>query len=336
MQQIMIGEKEAGQRLDKFLHRHLKEAPNSLLFKMLRKKNITLNGKKASGAEKVQTGDTVELFFSDETYAKFRGNSLAGDSPEEKLLEAGKQAVEQFGKLPVLYENDHVVFIEKPAGMLSQKSKQDDLSLNEWLIGYLAQKGDVENKSLAQFRPSVCNRLDRNTSGIVICGKSLCGSQVISRMLKDRSLHKYYRLYVEGCMEKGQRIEGYLKKDARSNTVAVFKEEQPDSVGIVTEYRPIAWQDNGEHDKATLVEVELITGKTHQIRAHLASIGYPLVGDTKYGNPELNRMRRKKYGIDHQLLHAYRLEFPVMEGKLSDLSQKVITSSLPDVFGRLR
>ncbi len=336
MQQIMIGEREAGQRLDKFLHRHLKEAPNSLLFKMMRKKNITLNGKRANGAEKLQTGDTVELFFADETYAKFCGNSLAEDSPEGKLLEAGKQAFRQFRNITVLYENDHVIFLNKPAGILSQKSKADDLSVNEWLIGYLAQKGEADKAGLVQFRPSVCNRLDRNTSGIVICGKSLYGSQIMSRMLKDRSLHKYYRLYVEGCMEKGQRIEGYLKKDTKSNIVTISEEEQPDRVRIVTEYRPIAWQDHGERDRTTLVEVELITGKTHQIRAHLSSIGYPLVGDAKYGNPELNRIRRKKYGINHQLLHAYRIEFPVMEGKLSDLSQKVITSSLPELFGRLR
>lgn len=333
MQQIIIGENEAGQRLDKFLHRHLKEAPNSLLFKMMRKKNITLNGKKANGAEKLQAGDSVELFFADETYAKFRGNSLAEGSAESRLLTDGKLAFGQFGNLSVLYENDHVLFVDKPAGILSQKSKPNDLSLNEWLIGYLAQKGDVDRKNLAAFRPSVCNRLDRNTSGIVICGKTLYGSQIMSSMLKDRSLHKYYRLYVEGCMEREQRIEGYLKKDTRTNTVTVYTEEQPDSAKIVTQYRPIAWQ---EQDRTTLVEVELITGKTHQIRAHLSSIGYPLVGDTKYGNPKLNSMRQEKFGIKHQLLHAYRLEFPKMDGKLLDLSEKVILSPLPEAFGRLR
>ena len=155
----------------------------------------------------------------------------------------------------------------------------------------------------------------------------------MSSMLKDRSLHKYYRLYVEGCMEREQRIEGYLKKDTRTNTVTVYTEEQPDSAKIVTQYRPIAWQ---EQDRTTLVEVELITGKTHQIRAHLSSIGYPLVGDTKYGNPKLNSMRQEKFGIKHQLLHAYRLEFPKMDGKLLDLSEKVILSPLPEAFGRLR
>lgn len=333
MQQIIIGENEAGQRLDKFLHRHLKEAPNSLLFKMMRKKNITLNGKKANGAEKLQAGDSVELFFADETYAKFLGNCISEDSAEAKLIEDGKQAFRRFGNITVLYENDHVVFVDKPAGILSQKSKPDDLSLNEWLIGYLTQKGVADRKSLAAFRPSVCNRLDRNTSGVVICGKTLYGSQVMSSMLKDRSLHKYYRLYVEGHMEKDQRIEGYLKKDTKTNTVTVYTEEQPDSARIVTQYRPIAWQ---ERDKTTLVEVELITGKTHQIRAHLSSIGYPLVGDSKYGDPVLNRKRLKEYGIRYQLLHAYRLVFPKIGGKLSDLSEKVILSPLPEVFGQLR
>ena len=327
MQQITIKAGDAGQRFDKFLKKYLKEAQSSFLYKMLRKKNITLNAKKADGSEKLKEGDEVAFFFSEETFAKFRGDNGEAEKESEKLIKEARNAYQKIGKLEVLYEDAHVLLVNKPAGVLSQKALPQDLSLNEWLIGYLLAKKEITPEQLRTFHPSVCNRLDRNTSGIVVCGKSLYGSQQMSLALKDRSLHKYYLLYVEGQLREEKRIEGYLQKDEKTNKVTVSSVQIPDSARIVTSYRPVL---TGTEE--TLVEVELITGKTHQIRAHLASIGFPLVGDYKYGNRTRNEKRKRSYGISHQLLHAYRVVFPEFTGELEALSGKEIKAPLPEIF----
>lgn len=339
MQEIIVGAGQAGQRFDKFLRKYMKEAPDSFLYKMLRKKNITLNGKKADGREKLAEGDRIALFFADDTLRKFRGISEAGkaggfrgnggaaDASERREAE---RAYDRFGKLSVLYEDDHVLLVDKPAGMLSQKAERNDLSLNEWLTGYLLKSGGLTEEELRLQRPGVCNRLDRNTSGIVICGKSLYGSQQMSRLLKERSLHKYYLLYVEGQMRGERRIEGFLRKDEAANKAEILKKEEPGAAKIVTAYRPL----DTRSDK-TLVEVELITGKTHQIRAHLASEGFPLIGDYKYGDRAKCDSRKRQYGITHQLLHAYRVVFPEMPDKLAGLSGREIKAPLPELFRRL-
>lgn len=356
MREIIVGAGDAGQRFDKFLHKYMKEAPSGFLYKMLRKKNITLNGKKADGRERLEEGDQIVLFFAEDTFRKFRGmdgfgaandgKGTAGEAYGRSSDETGKtagaaaryetlpheaeRAYRQFGPLPVLYENEHVLLVSKPEGMLSQKAKKRDLSLNEWLTGYLLANGSITAETLMIQRPSVCNRLDRNTSGIVLCGKSLYGSQQLSKMLKERSLRKYYLLYVEGRMLEARRIEGFLRKDEISNKVEIVNGETPGAVRIATAYRPI---DTGAD--RTLVEVELMTGKTHQIRAHLASIGFPLIGDYKYGSRAQNDRRKRQYGISHQLLHAYRVVFPELSGRLSGLSGREIKAPLPELFRRL-
>ena len=220
MVELIIREKEAGQRLDKYLHKYLKEAGTGFLYKMLRKKNITLNGKKATGNEILNCGDAVKLFLADETILKF-GGILAGCQGNEDGWGKNeyKKAYEQFKDLNIVYENHHILVVDKPSGILTQKAAPEDVSLNEWLIGYLLDKGALTEEELHTFKPSVCNRLDRNTSGMVICGKTLAGSQKMGELLKDRSLHKYYQLYVKGNVRTGARIEGYLKKDERTNTV---------------------------------------------------------------------------------------------------------------------
>lgn len=331
MQEIIIEAGEAGQRFDKFLRKYFKAAPDSFLYKMLRKKNITLNGHKSDGREKLATGDRIAFFLAEETILKFRGFA-SGEAPEcagqhRKLLAEAEAAYRTFGKLEILYEDAHVLLVNKPAGILSQKADPSDLSLNEWLIGYLLADGGMMPETLFLQRPSVCNRLDRNTSGIVICGKTLYGSQQMSVVLKDRSLHKYYLLYVEGQMREGYRIEGFLRKDENSNRVEILEQEQAGASKIITAYRPISIGKN-----TTLVEVELITGKTHQIRAHLASIGFPLVGDYKYGSRVQNDRRKRQYGIRYQLLHAYRVVFPQLPDELSGLSGREIKASLPELF----
>lgn len=304
MKLITVHKQEEGQRLVKLLGAYLKEAPNSFFYKMLRKKNITLNGKKADGTEKLKCGDEIRLFLSDETYEKFAGKV----QPKEKFPMA---------KLNIVYEDSNVIFINKPAGMLSQKSVPSDVSLNEYLLGYLEKSGQWKQEESKAFRPSVCNRLDRNTSGLVICGKSMAGLQQMAALLKDRSLHKYYLCLVKGVMTESQHLEGYLLKDENSNQVKIFQKETEGAAHIITEYEPLYTE--GE---TTLLKVTLVTGKSHQIRAHLSSIGHPIIGDPKYGDRKANAFFREPHGIKNQMLHAWKLTFPELAEPLDNLSEK--------------
>ncbi len=315
MKNFIIEKNEAGQRFDKYLAKLLKEAPKSFLYKMLRKKNITLNGKKAAGNELLKCGDEVKLFLSDDTFEKFSG--------KEKVL-----AVRH--PLDILYEDENVLLVNKPAGMLSQPSQQGQPSLVEYITGYLLDKGSITWESLATFHPGVCNRLDRNTSGIVAAGKSLAGLQELSRMFHDRSIHKDYLCLAAGEIKNRNFIKGYLHKDTKCNKVIVYEKQVQDSLPIETYYTPL-----GSSGSATLLLVRLITGRTHQIRAHLASIGHPVIGDGKYGDREKNQYYREKYRLDHQLLHAYMLTFPALEGPLKCLSKTVHVAPVPELFHKI-
>jgi len=314
MKEIIISENEAGQRLDKLLAKYLNEAPKSFFYKMLRKKNIVLNGKKATGNEKLNVGDSVKLFLADETIEKFSSIQI--------------QKVKT--NLDIIYEDEHILLINKPVGMLSQKADKKDASLVEYLITYLLDSGSLTKEELRTFHPSVCNRLDRNTSGMVAAGKSLAGLQELSALFKDRSLKKYYRCLVNGKITETQYLKGYLYKDEKHNKVVISKTELKDSLPIETEYRPVeVFQDT------TLLEVHLITGRTHQIRAHLASQGHPIIGDYKYGNKTLNDTYKKEFKLESQLLHAYRLEFPNLEGALKAVSEKVFIAEVPALFKKI-
>lgn len=315
MRSITVNKNEAGQRLDKLLAKYLNLAGKGFLYKMMRKKNIVLNGKKCDGSEKLSEGDEIKLFLADETIEKFS---------EVKVQKVKKT------KLHIIYEDDHVLLINKPSGMLSQKAKEQDESLVEYLIDYLLDSGKLTKEDLRSFRPSVCNRLDRNTSGLVAAGCSLAGLQKLSAMFKDRSLHKYYLCVVSGSVLEKKRIEGFLKKDERTNQVTISQKELPDSAPICTEYEPLM-----EAGVYTLLKVTLITGRTHQIRAHLASIGHPIVGDMKYGNARVNEEAKRRYHIHSQMLHSWRLVFPQMEEPLAHLSGKSFTAPLPGEFTRV-
>ena len=315
MKSITVNKNEAGQRLDKLLSKYLNLAGKGFLYKMMRKKNIVLNGKKCDGSEKLSEGDEIKLFLADETIEKFS---------EVKVQKVKKT------KLDIIYEDDHVLLINKPSGMLSQKAKEQDESLVEYLIDYLLDSGKLTKEDLRSFRPSVCNRLDRNTSGLVAAGCSLAGLQKLSAMFKDRSLHKYYLCVVSGSVREKKRIEGFLKKDEKTNQVTISQREMPDSAPICTEYEPLM-----ETDTYTLLKVTLITGRTHQIRAHLASIGHPIVGDAKYGNVRVNEEAKRQYHIRSQMLHSWKLVFPQMEEPLAHLSGKSFTAPLPGEFKKV-
>ena len=321
MRSIMVNKNEAGQRLDKLLAKYLNLAGKGFLYKMMRKKNIVLNGKKCDGSEKLAEGDEIKLFLADETIEKFS---------EVKVQKVKKT------KLHIIYEDEHVVLINKPSGMLSQKAKEQDESLVEYLIDYLLGSGKLTESGLRAFRPSVCNRLDRNTSGIVAAGKSLAGLQMLSGVFKDRSIHKYYQCLVSGEIRDVKTVDGWLLKDEKKNQVRILTEAEAKRFGgrdgdeepkrIRTKYEPIATD-----GRFTLLKVTLLTGRSHQIRAHLASLGHPIVGDSKYGG--VSKVNPSGRTVKYQLLHSYRLEFPKLAEPFVYLSGRVFEAPLPGYFG---
>lgn len=307
MREIVIGQNDSGQRLDKYLQKYMREAPKGFLYKMLRKKNIKLNGRRAEGREILVSGDRVMLYLSDETVQKFRGGAERQIYPQRDLK--------------ILYEDDHVLLLDKPSGLLSQKAKREDISLVEYILGYLQEKGEWQPGGT--LMPGICNRLDRNTSGIIIAGKSLAGLQKMSELLKKRAVQKYYLAIVEGAMRQPQVIRGYLIKDEKTNQVTVYPDAGEGRSYIETGYEPLA--DNGMY---TLLKVQLMTGRTHQIRSHLGSIGHPLAGDVKYGGKKLP-------GSHGYFLHAGEIHFPEMEEPFAGLDGRCFEAPLPPAFEKI-
>ena len=331
MQEWTVTAQERGQRMDKYLRRRLPEAPSSFLYRMLRKKNITLNGLKASGSETVSTGDRVTLFLSDETIARFSagGSSSAQTSSYE---EAYRKLNPLMGDHPILYEDGHVLLVRKPAGILTQKSAPQDLSLNEWLIGYLLRSGSssVTEESLSFFTPSVLTRLDRNTGGIVLCGVSLQGARALTGMIREHRIGKYYQAVVWGDTPQSGRVEGQLlREDGKVQMVKDTAQSEADGAKWSgTVYRTLR-----RGPSFSLVELLLETGRTHQIRVHMASLGHPVAGDPKYGLEEANRKAHRAARFKGQLLWCCRMEFPVFkEPELSGISGRIIKCAPPSFY----
>lgn len=290
MQEILIGRTEAGGRLDKFLARYFREADQGFLYRMLRKKNILLNGGRAAGSERLKEGDVVKVFFSDETFSKMKGAAKAPRASSKSL--------------DIIFENEDIMIINKPAGLLSQKANKEDDSLTDRVAAYIL--GGRLSDDFG-FIPSVANRLDRNTSGLVMAGKTLPGQQFLSWMLRSGHMEKTYLCLVHGTLSKTLDSSLYWSKDEKSNLVSIHKEATDGSSLIRLIASPLENLSGG----VQLLKVNLISGKGHQIRAQLAYLGMPVLGDKKYGNTDADRIlsEKIKMPLKHQLLHAFRLSF---------------------------
>lgn len=328
MKEFVINSKESNQRVDKYLLRIMPNASKSFLYKMMRKKNIVLNDHKMQGNEILNTNDVIKIWFSDETF-----NTMANVSNESIDISEYLNAYKKFTNIGIIFEDDDFIILDKPVGVLSQKAEPFDLSLNEWLIGYLLENKKIVPSNLASIKPSISNRLDRNTCGLVLCGKSLYGLNILNKTIKDRNVKKLYRAYVFGEISESKDLNDYLIKDTSTNLVKIINKQKynklsdndkKDYSNILTSYKPLESLYNAEvKNHISLIEVELKTGKTHQIRAHMAFAGYPLLGDSKYGNTSLNKILK----LNHQLLQAYKVVFP-KDDNLGSLSNKTFSSKI--------
>ena len=319
MEEIIIDNKTEDQRLDKYLKRYMPKAAASFLYRMLREKKIKVNGKKTDGNYILKNRDVISIFFSDETMKKFKGRPEgeggSSNAKEERILNAKKFSQR------IIYEDGDVLIYDKPAGMLSQRAGREDISVCEYLIDYLICSNFIDVNSLRFFKPSAVNRLDRNTSGLIVCAKSLHAAQRLSEMFVSRSLEKHYLALAYGKVDEKAHICAYLKKDGRTNRVDVSACKKDGYDKIETVYRPLGYM-----DKATLLDVELITGKSHQIRAHLSAGGHPLIGDRKYASKESSGFAKDP---GRQFLHAYKIIFPKCGGCLENISERSFEAPLP-------
>lgn len=288
MKILTINKNDAGQRLDKFLTKAVKSMPPSLMYKAIRTKKIKVNRKRAEISQMLAEGDTIQLFLPDDLFDRENNEAsiLSHVSPSFSLV----------------YEDENIILCDKPAGLqVHSDDKEDTNTLITQIQAYLFKKGEYNPEAEQSFAPALCNRIDRNTAGIVIAAKNAEALREINSLIKERRLTKKYICAVHGHMDKPAGIlEGFIVKDSKTNTVTVYKKRIKDAKPIKTGYRVLA-----EKDGLSLLEVELFTGRTHQIRAHLSSVGHPLLGDGKYG---INR-EDKKEGFKFQALYSYYLKF---------------------------
>lgn len=296
MKEIKITNNEEGQRLDRFLKKYLNKANQSFIQKMIRKKNIKINNLKAEPEDLLKKDDLVQLYLSDETIEKFR---------EKKTL---KQTNIHF---KVVYEDDNILVVNKPIGLSTQPDLTSERNLVDEIKMYLDAK--EENISFT-FKPAVCNRLDKNTSGLVIAAKNYDSLKQTNKAIRERNIKKLYMAKVHGIINKDLELKDYLIKNENKNMVEIVKDKKENSKEVITYAHPLRTEDN-----CTWLEIEIETGRAHQIRAHLASIGHPIVGDKKYG---------KKDSEKTQLLHAHKLILGGYENNLEYLNNMEVESEI--------
>ncbi|GIM29540.1 pseudouridine synthase [Clostridium polyendosporum] len=311
---IEIGTNEAGQRLDKFLRKLLKDVPLSAIFKALRKGDIRINGKKEKEKYSLQEGDIVEIRYIQSKQEKNEKFQMVDSS-----------------SLMITYEDENMVLVEKWPGVLVHSDKKNgEPTLTDYVLSYLHRKGDYVPEQEVTFTPAPCNRLDRNTSGVVFYGKNFESLKLLNELIRERKIKKYYIALVKGRI-KDKVYEAYIAKDDENNISNVFETKGPNTKKISMEVKTL--QSNGAF---SLVEIELITGRSHQLRAHLAYLGHPIIGDPKYGDKKMNSFFDNKFGLNYQFLYAYKVIFKDVPEKFNYLKNKTIAETLPPMFKKIK
>lgn len=314
MVKLTINENEADQRLDRFLRKYFRKASLGSIYKMIRK-DVKLNGKRAHEDTMLRTGDELSLYMSEERIKEL----TAADKK--------KTARKQF---KIIYEDNNILIVDKPWGLLTHGDAHEKKNtLANQVCGYLQEKGEYDPARERTFTPSPVNRLDRNTTGLVIFGKNSEALRKLTAMIRQRDgIEKYYLTIVCGCLRKPMVLEDRLEKNRDTNISHVVREGQgKDAVTYVT---PVA-----AGKDFSLAEVRILTGRTHQIRTHLSHAGFPLAGDTKYGNRTVNA-KLKKHGITTQLLHACKLRFADSADGIKELGGKTVEAPMPAEFLRIK
>lgn len=310
MQEIFIGENDAGKRLDRFLRQHMPHARRSVLYGALRKKNIVLNGKKAKAETLLDKGDSIKIFFKDETIEKFRGVKAA------EVSMVHPKVVDRVGD---------VYFLYKPPMKLTHDDGKGEENMADGFVSMLVDEGVYDPASEHTFRPGLANRLDKNTSGILVGAASAQALRALNELFRNRQVRRFYLAIVEGVLTQTLDHRSQIAKDEKTNKV--YESDRGKFAQSII--RPLT--NNGNY---TLVEVELITGRTHQIRHHLVDLGHPILGDHKYGHGKWTSRQGRQ--VQSQLLHAYKLAFPKLEGPLEDLSEKTIESQPEGIFRQVK
>jgi len=308
MKEYLVSKFEEGQTLEKFIKRHLESAPLSFIYKLFRKKDIKVNDKRSNDRKYVvKENDNIKVYITDSQIEEFekRFDHVSYDSLKDKIV----------------YEDENIIIINKPKGLLVIRNNANGISLDNIVKSYFCATNNVKE---GDFVASPCHRIDRNTSGLIIFGKNVKTMQILMNAFKDRDgIHKSYLALVNGATLKEGRIDTPLYKNADTGMVYPLSISEGGKTAITLYKVKESFKDY------TLLDIDLLTGRTHQIRAHMLSINHPLVGDPKYGDFKVNKTFEKKYRISSQFLHAYKITFGKLEEPLSYLEGKTFVASLP-------
>jgi 23S rRNA pseudouridine955/2504/2580 synthase len=311
MIRLEIGKNEEAQRLDRFLRKYFRKAGLGRIYQMIRK-DVRVNGKRAGIETMLSEGDCLEIYISDEEADDYRET---------------KKTVRALRQFAIAYEDEHMLVASKPFGLLTHgDANEKKNTLANQVLAYLTEKGDYHPRTEKTFVPSPVNRLDRNTTGLVIFGKDAETLKRLNQMIRERdAVEKYYMTIVAGNLKEPRTLRDAMVKDGAANKVSILSQADEEGKWMESRIRPMRHSKTAKPQEYTLVEVRLITGRSHQIRAQLAAAGFPIIGDTKYGDRKNNQQMKEKFGLTTQLLHAYKL---VLDGI-------VVEAPLPEEFQRI-